>query len=322
MTSLVSKQVSYLEQSYSKNLCDKAASFFTDKSKSIFDKLQPPDKDSTSLYSTIITDKILSKFSYESHDVITYLGYILVLEKFLVDAISDKEILDSLMDDIVTKLHPGGEVHKVSVKRIGRVVEKLLIQCNGNFRALCDLARGSLVYEDIDKLRQVINSFGSSLGTVSHKHVVKDRFKRPLETGYMDINCSIGLRGSNHVVELQLHIREIFCANKDGVGKSNDELQDIRYIFNDEEKEEVLNFTKTNSQLKTDKQLGIFFDDLLNSAFVQIRPHYLYQFIRSTSNSKSSIAIKRMRSVCVDLSKSIFGEAYDNYKQRIARSLV
>lgn len=314
MSSLVSVRVSSeLLQPYDTELCAIAASFLIS-NQHFFLMIKPPDKGNPQSYSDIIIDVVscgkLSTFPAS----ITYLGYILLLEKFLRDAVVDKQNLDLLMDNIKAS-YPNGKIYTASVKGVARSIQKLL-QCGGNFKKLCDLARGSLVYPTVNELRQIVGSL-ISFGTISESHAVRDRFEKPLETGYRDINVSIMLRNNRHIAELQLHIPEIFDANKDGITKSRDELEKMGYTFNKDEQKAVLEFVKGDPVLKTDPALCTFFDELMSATSVHIMPHYLYELIRSTKGNKNK-AVKRMRVIATRLSKLIFDEAYNNYEQRIS----
>lgn len=293
--------------------------------KGVFSIVKAPNKQESNSYTDIITNKILLSYIDIEEDIISYLGCIKIIEKLLVDAEQDKEILDKLIDKIAKTFSPtitskkgtDGEylvgIRKVPIKHIGRVVEKLLFQCKGDCRNLCDLARGSLVYGDEEKLKEVISFLNTCDEVLSYS--TKNRFERPIkESQYRDINCAIKI-SNQKIVELQLHVVEIFNLNESGIKKSKEQLKAMGYNFNRNEAKAILEKTKSNNDLHE------FFSTLINGNEVQLMPHYLYEFLRATRGDKSPL-IKSVRNKLQSISKLIFEEAYNNYQQRIRGEVV
>lgn len=313
-----------LFQPYEEKLVEAIAQHLNN-TKGLFSIVKPPNKKGSNSYTDIIIDKILLDYVDIEEDIISYLGCIKIIEKFLVDTEQDKEILDNLMDKIakiflpVTTSKKGSDekylagIRKVPIKHIGRVVEKLLFQCKGDCRNLCDLARGSLVYEDEEKLKEVISFLNTCDEVLNYS--IKNRFERPIkESHYRDINCAIKL-SNQKIVELQLHVIEIFNLNESGIKKSREQLKAMGYNFDKNEAKAILEKTKSNSDLHE------FFSNLIGGDEVQLMPHYLYEFLRATRGDKSSI-IKSVRNKLQSISKLIFEEAYNNYQQRIRGEVV
>lgn len=313
-----------LFQPYEEKLIEAIAQHLNN-TKGLFSIVKPPNKQESSSYTDIIINTILLNYADIEEDIISYLGCIKIIEKFLVDTEQDKEILDNLMDKIAKIFLPattskkGSDgkylvgIRKVPIKHIGRVVEKLLFQCKGDCRNLCDLARGSLVYGDEEKLKQVISFLNTCDEVLNYS--IKNRFERPIkESQYRDINCAIKI-SNQKIVELQLHVVEIFNLNECGIKKSREQLKAMGYNFDKNEAKAVLDKTKSNSDLHE------FFSNLINADEVQLMPHYLYEFLRATRGDKSSI-IKSVRNKLQNISKLIFEEAYNNYQQRIRGEVV
>jgi len=95
---------------------------------------------------------------------------------------------------------PGG-----GLKGKQRAQEKIVIELGGDASGLMDIARSSIEYPTVDAVYQSLQFL------ILHGYDVvrmKDRAIDPLVSGFWDIH--LNLRTSNHhIIELQLHLREI-----------------------------------------------------------------------------------------------------------------
>ncbi|WP_341662199.1 RelA/SpoT domain-containing protein [Vibrio sp.] len=91
------------------------------------------------------------------------------------------------------------------VKSSERASEKITYELNGQVERITDLARATLVADDIEGLM--------SLYEVLHRETTivktKNRFKKPTASGYRDLNILVQLPKTNLIAEVQLHLKAI-----------------------------------------------------------------------------------------------------------------
>ncbi len=97
------------------------------------------------------------------------------------------------------------------VKSRERAQAKLQGELDGDVSRLTDLARASLVADDIGSLVAAYEQLESQVEVVA----VKNRFKQPKANGYRDLNLLVRLPQNDMVAEVQIHLAPI-AAIKNG----------------------------------------------------------------------------------------------------------
>ncbi len=92
-----------------------------------------------------------------------------------------------------------------AVKSAERSQYKIKTELNGNTDKITDLARGTLVADDISGVVTAFECLGNEAEIVR----VKNRFKTPVASGYRDLSVLVRLPKSEMVAEVQVHLRDI-----------------------------------------------------------------------------------------------------------------
>lgn len=113
---------------------------------------------------------------------------------------------------------PGG-----GLKGKQRAREKIVVELGGDASGLMDIARSSIEYPTVDAVYQALQFL------ILHDYDVvrmKDRAIDPLASGFWDIH--LNLRTSNHhIIELQLHLREILRYSMEEGHKKYEQVRSI-----------------------------------------------------------------------------------------------
>ncbi|RSD29921.1 phosphoribosylglycinamide formyltransferase [Vibrio pectenicida] len=91
------------------------------------------------------------------------------------------------------------------IKSAQRASEKIIHELNGQTERITDLARATIVANDIESLMSVYEVLNRETTLVK----VKNRFKKPAASGYRDLNLLVQLPKTNLVAEVQLHLKAI-----------------------------------------------------------------------------------------------------------------
>ncbi|EMQ2878062.1 RelA/SpoT domain-containing protein [Vibrio navarrensis] len=102
---------------------------------------------------------------------------------------------------LLTDTHP----YFAGVKSAQRAKEKVALELNGDASRITDLARATIVANDVASLVSVYEALSRETRIVK----VKNRFKTPAESGYRDLNLLVRLPKTNLVAEVQLHLKAI-----------------------------------------------------------------------------------------------------------------
>lgn len=111
--------------------------------------------------------------------------------------------LDTVLNRISSET--GTKPLTAKIKSPHRAKAKITTDLQGDCSRITDLARGSLIANDIPSLMQAYSQLGQTLTVVS----VKNRFKNPAASGYRDLNVLVRLPQSQLVAEVQLHLAAI-----------------------------------------------------------------------------------------------------------------
>ncbi|MBW3694910.1 phosphoribosylglycinamide formyltransferase [Vibrio sp. T187] len=91
------------------------------------------------------------------------------------------------------------------VKSEKRAQEKINLELDGDVTRITDLARATIIAEDVESLVEVYEAISREADVVK----VKNKFKTPAASGYRDLNLLVRLPKTNVVAEVQLHLRAI-----------------------------------------------------------------------------------------------------------------
>ncbi|WP_419238880.1 phosphoribosylglycinamide formyltransferase [Photobacterium leiognathi subsp. mandapamensis] len=107
------------------------------------------------------------------------------------------------------------------VKSAQRAQQKIATELNGQTNKITDIARASLVAEDISSLVQSFELLSKEATVVG----VKNRFKKPTASGYRDLKVLVELPHSKIIAEVQLHLKDISDVKN---GKEHDIYEQIQ----------------------------------------------------------------------------------------------
>ncbi|WP_194435099.1 RelA/SpoT domain-containing protein [Vibrio fluminensis] len=104
-----------------------------------------------------------------------------------------------------TALLTGTDAYFAGVKSSQRAQEKIALELDGQVNRITDLARATIVANDVASLMEAFEVLDRETTIVK----VKNRFKKPAESGYRDLNVLVKLPKTNLVAEVQLHLKAI-----------------------------------------------------------------------------------------------------------------
>ncbi|MGF1694093.1 RelA/SpoT domain-containing protein [Vibrio lamellibrachiae] len=91
------------------------------------------------------------------------------------------------------------------IKSSHRAQEKIKHELGGKVERITDIARATIVADDVESLMEVYEALDRETDIVK----VKNRFKNPAPSGYRDLNLLVKLPKTNIVAEVQLHLKAI-----------------------------------------------------------------------------------------------------------------
>ena len=109
------------------------------------------------------------------------------------------------------------------VKSEHRSRQKIAHELNGEVNRITDLARATIVADDIESLMLAYEQLSRLTKIVK----TKNRFKTPARSGYRDLNLLVQLPYSNLIAEVQLHLKAIADVKS---GKEHDIYEEIQTI--------------------------------------------------------------------------------------------
>ncbi|EGA70500.1 hypothetical protein VISI1226_00505 [Vibrio sinaloensis DSM 21326] len=104
-----------------------------------------------------------------------------------------------------TALLTGTDAYFAGVKSAHRAQEKIAYELDGQTERITDLARATIVAEDIESLMSAYEVLDRETTIVK----VKNRFKNPAASGYRDLNLLVKLPKTNLIAEVQVHLKAI-----------------------------------------------------------------------------------------------------------------
>jgi len=112
--------------------------------------------------------------------------------------------------------HKGGMLLLAPLKGEQRLTEKVQNEYEGEWDRVCDVVRGSLAVDSYDDVHTLMENLKSTMAEEGVRFAkIKDRFNRPLPSGYRDLMLVVTLPNGHHA-ELQVHIKSMLPAKKKG----------------------------------------------------------------------------------------------------------
>ncbi|ELR66980.1 hypothetical protein C942_04684 [Photobacterium marinum] len=137
------------------------------------------------------------------------------------EAVQAQDELEKIIRQV--GLLTGNQPKLPGVKSKARAQHKIDTELNGNTHKLTDLARGSLVANDIGSLVQSFEQLSHEVTVLE----VKNRFKQPGPSGYRDLKMLVRLPKSQHIAEIQLHLAAISDIKNGEEHKIYEQIQNI-----------------------------------------------------------------------------------------------
>lgn len=104
-----------------------------------------------------------------------------------------------------TALLNDAQPYFAGVKSKQRAEEKIAHELDGQVERITDLARATIVSEDVASLVSIYETLERETTIVK----VKNRFKKPGPSGYRDLNLLVRLPKTNLIAEVQIHLKAI-----------------------------------------------------------------------------------------------------------------
>ncbi|QIL84592.1 phosphoribosylglycinamide formyltransferase [Vibrio sp. HDW18] len=104
-----------------------------------------------------------------------------------------------------TVLLTNTQAYFAGAKSRQRALEKVTLELDGQVERITDLARATIVANDIASLVNAYETLSRSATIVR----VKNRFKHPVESGYRDLNVLVQLPKTQIIAEVQFHLAAI-----------------------------------------------------------------------------------------------------------------
>lgn len=104
-----------------------------------------------------------------------------------------------------------------------RALEKVNLELDGQAERITDLARATIVANDVASLMTAYETLNREATVVK----VKNRFKTPAESGYRDLNVLIQLPKTKIIAEVQLHLAAIAEVKSGAEHKLYEQIQGI-----------------------------------------------------------------------------------------------
>jgi len=104
-----------------------------------------------------------------------------------------------------TALITDTQAYFAGIKSEQRAKQKIDLELNGNTKNITDIARATIIADDVESLMSAYESIARESNIVK----VKNRFKTPTKSGYRDLNLVVELPKTKLLAEVQLHLRAI-----------------------------------------------------------------------------------------------------------------
>ncbi|HGS5368739.1 TPA: (p)ppGpp synthetase RelV [Vibrio cholerae] len=114
-----------------------------------------------------------------------------------------------------------------------RALEKVELELDGQAERITDLARATIVANDVASLVTAYETLSREATVVK----VKNRFKNPAESGYRDLNVLVQLPKTGIIAEVQLHLAAIAQVKSGAEHQLYEQIQTIERTARQEQRE-------------------------------------------------------------------------------------
>ncbi len=131
-----------------------------------------------------------------------------------------------------TALLTSTEAYFAGVKSYHRALEKVKTELNGDSSRITDLARATIVANDVSGLMDAYEALSNEATIVK----VKNRFKSPAPSGYRDLNVLVELPKTGIIAEVQFHLKAIADVKNGAEHKLYEQIQQIERLAKREQR--------------------------------------------------------------------------------------
>ncbi|WP_165311155.1 RelA/SpoT domain-containing protein [Vibrio ziniensis] len=131
-----------------------------------------------------------------------------------------------------TALLTSTEAYFAGVKSAHRAKEKVNTELDGDTARITDLARATIVANDISSLMDAYETLSKEVTIVK----VKNRFKTPAPSGYRDLNILVELPKTGIIAEVQFHLQAIADVKNGAEHKLYEQIQHIERLAKREQR--------------------------------------------------------------------------------------
>ena len=151
-----------------------------------------------------------------------------------------------------TALLTSTDAYFAGVKSQQRAKEKIALELEGKTERITDLARATIVADDIESLMSAFEVLDRETEIVK----VKNRFKKPQASGYRDLNLLVKLPKTEIIAEVQVHLKAIADVKSGPEHKLYEEIQKLERTASSEGRElSELETAKIKSIQRESKEL-------------------------------------------------------------------
>lgn len=122
-----------------------------------------------------------------------------------------------------TALLTSTEAYFAGIKSSQRAKQKIALELDGKTDRITDLARATIVADDIESLMSAYEVLDRETTIVK----VKNRFKTPQASGYRDLNILVKLPKTDIIAEVQVHLKAIADVKSGPEHKLYEQIQRI-----------------------------------------------------------------------------------------------
>jgi len=124
------------------------------------------------------------------------------------------------------------EAHFSGVKSTHRAKQKVITELQGDTSRITDLARATIVANDVSSLVDSYEALSKEATIVK----VKNRFKSPAPSGYRDLNILVQLPKTGIIAEVQFHLKAIADVKNGAEHALYEEIQRIERLAQQEQR--------------------------------------------------------------------------------------
>ncbi|MCG3728513.1 phosphoribosylglycinamide formyltransferase [Vibrio cincinnatiensis] len=124
------------------------------------------------------------------------------------------------------------QAHFSGVKSQQRAREKVTLELAGQAERITDLARATMIADDVPSLVEAYEALGREATIVK----VKNRFKSPAPSGYRDLNVLVELPKTKIIAEVQFHLKAIADVKSGPEHALYEQIQQIERQANQEQR--------------------------------------------------------------------------------------